>query len=179
MREGAGKALDTGCRFPLEGQEKGSSSPVGGEEDEKGSQAEVGHSGGPSSRRGWRLRAGRGARSRRVASRNPARSCLAFVGLSRTLNVFLINRLSVRKPPRGVYNLAVKWERRISLPPALPENIRWGLEGEQKAAPQPRQETMVLASLLLAITFLQVGVFSWKGEDTLVAPSFSAPLSPV
>lgn len=42
------------------------------------------------------------------ASRNLARSCLAFVGLSWTLNVFLINRLSVSKPLRGVYDLAIK-----------------------------------------------------------------------
>lgn len=55
--------------------------------------------------------------------------CLAFVGLSWTLNVFLINCWSVSKPLRRVYNQAIKWERRIS----LPENIRWGLEGGQKA----------------------------------------------
>lgn len=72
---------------------------------------------------------GEGAHSRRVESGNPSRSCLAFVGLSWTLNVFLIKRLSVSKPPRGVYSLAIKWERGISLPPATPENIPWGLGG--------------------------------------------------
>lgn len=71
---------------------------------------------------------GEGGSQPPCASRNRARSCQAFVGLSRTLNVFLINRLSVSKPPRGVYNLAIKWERGISLLPAVPENIRWGLE---------------------------------------------------
>lgn len=83
------------------GRQENSSSPVRGEEDEKDSQAEVRLSGGPSIRRGWREE--EGVWQPPGASRNPARSFLAFVGLSWTLNVFLINRPSVSKPPRGVY----------------------------------------------------------------------------
>lgn len=65
---------------------------------------------------------------------NPPRSCLAFVGLSWTLNVFLIKRLSVSKPPRGVYSLPIKWERGISLPPALPENVPGGSKGTESSS---------------------------------------------
>lgn len=117
-----------GCRLPLEGSERRSISPSGG-----GKDAELGHPGSPSlTHRGWMEGRRLWARSRRVGSGNPSGSCLAFVGLSWTLNVFLIKRLSVSKPPPGVYSLAIKWERGISLPPAMPENIPWGLGGGRK-----------------------------------------------
>lgn len=123
-----------------------------GEEDEKDSQAEVKLSGGPSIRRGWRE--GEGVWRPPSASRNPARSCLAFVGLSWTLNVFLINRPIVSKPPRGVYKPAIKWERSIS---CLLEAFAGNFDGRQNAAPLPNHETTLLASLLLRTTFYKWG----------------------
>lgn len=116
---------------------------------------------------------GEGARSGPVESGNPSRSCWAFVGLSCTLNVFLINRLSVSKPPRGVYSLAIKWERGISLPPALPGNLPRGLEGGRKPL---RREQCSYPDSCLELPFKKS--FTYKGKDKLVVSFSPAPLSP-
>lgn len=128
----------------------------------------------PSSRGdgGTEARGGEGARRRRVESANPSRSCLAFVGLSWTFNVFLINSLRVSKPPQGVYSLAIKWERGISLPPALPGNIPWGLEGGREP---PHREQCSYSDSCLDLPFLKSS--TCKGKDKLTIPSFPAPLS--
>lgn len=89
VRETAGKALGTGCRLSREGKgRRGEAGALegreGGEGLAGGGQA-LGRSQIQEGMEGRRLRAGRGARSPPVASRTPARSCLAFVGLSWTL----------------------------------------------------------------------------------------------
>lgn len=165
LREGAGKAL--GADSPWNEMRGEASAPQ--------EERRVRRSGAGQLQRGGGTAApGRErARSRPVESGNPSRSCSAFVGLSWTLNVFLINRLSVSKPPRGVYSPAIKWERGISLPPALPGNIPRGLEGGRKPL---RREQCSYPDSCLELPFKKS--FTYKGKDKLVVSSFPAPLSP-